>query len=142
MRLRRPLMVALAMTAAGCGSDSPTSPTTPAATVAPATLSQTYSGMLPIGGARFYSFTVVQNGTVNLTLTSLGQAIPADVGVELSLGKPAGTGCTPTTSVTVTVESPAPHITGTFTPGVYCARVVDTGNLPSAASFVVAIEHS
>jgi hypothetical protein len=84
----------------------------------------------------------VQNGMVNLTLTSLGQAIAADVTVELTLGQPSGTGCVPRTSVTVTVETAAPHLTGTFAPGVYCARVADTGNLPSTASFVVAIEHS
>jgi hypothetical protein len=144
MRFRRPLLVALTLTAAACGSDTPPSPTSPTttATVAPATLSATYNGTLPIGGVRFYSFTVVQNGTVNLTLVSLGQEIPADIAVELSLGRPAGTGCAATTTVNVTIETAAPHITGTFAPGVYCTRVVDTGNLPSTASFVVAIEHS
>ena len=144
MRFRRPLLVALALTAAACGSDTPTSPTsaTTTPTVAPATLSETYNGTLPIGGSRFYSFTVVENGTVNLTLVSLGQAIPPDVAVELTLGRPSGTGCTATTSVNVTIETAAPHLTGTFAPGVYCARVGDTGNLPLTASFVVAIEHS
>lgn len=144
MRFGRPPLVALALAAAACGSDTPTSPTstTTTPTVAPATLSETYNGTLSIGGVRFYSFTVVQNGTVNLTLVSLGQAIPADVAVELSLGRPSGTACAATTTVNVTIETAAPHITGTFAPGVYCARVVDTGNLPSTASFVVAIEHS
>ena len=143
MLLYRPLLVALALIATACSSETPTSPTTSdTASVAPATLNETYSGTLPVGGLRFYSFTVVQNGTVNLTLTSLGQAIATDVGVELTLGQPSGTGCVARTSVTVSVETAAPHITGTFAPGVYCARVADTGNLPSTASFVVAIEHS
>ena len=95
-----------------------------------------------VGGTRFYSFNVVQNGTVNLTLVSLGSAVPADVAVELSIGQPAGFACAAKTTVNVTIETAAPHITGTFAPGVYCARVVDTGNLPSTAPFVVAIEHS
>jgi hypothetical protein len=143
MPLHRPLVVALVLIATACSSETPTSPTTSdTATVAPAAISETYNGTLPVGGLRFYSFTVVQNGIVNLTLTSLGQAIAADVAVELTLGQPSGTGCVSRTSVTVTVETAAPHLTGTFAPGVYCARVADTGNLPSTASFVVAIEHS
>jgi hypothetical protein len=142
MPTARPLVVAFALLAAACESDTPTSPTSDPTPVAPASISETDNGTLAVGGSRFYSFTVVLNGTVNVTLTSLGSAIPADVAIELSLGKPAGTGCRPTSTVNVTIETAAPHITGTFAPGVYCARVVDTGNLPSTAQFVVAIEHS
>jgi hypothetical protein len=97
---------------------------------------------LSVGGSRFYSFTVVQNGIINLTLTSLGPGLPGDVAIELSLGQPAGTGCSASSTVTATLDTAAPHLTGTFPPGVYCARVTDTGNLSAAAQFVVAIEHS
>ena len=145
MRLLRPLSVALALLVSACGSETPTSPASPSttATVAPATLSETYNGTLSVGATKFYSFNVVQNGTVNLTLTSLGPTIPGDVAVELTVGQPAGIGCVAkTTAVNVTVETAAPHVTGTFAPGVYCARIADVGNLPSTAQFAVAIEHS
>jgi hypothetical protein len=136
-------MVALALFAAACGDDTPTSPSTnPPTTVAPASISETYTGTLVVGGSRFYSFTVHQNGTVNVSLASLGDEIPSDVAVELVLGQPAGTGCAPKTTVSVSIESAVPHITGSFPPGVYCARITDTGTLPSTAQFVVAIEHS
>ena len=144
MTCRRALLLAVALLAAGCGSDSPASPSSNSttATVAPATLTETYSSSLPIGGSKFYSFMVVQNGTVNLTLQSLGESIGTDVAIELTLGQPAGTGCTPKTTVTVSLDTAAPHVTGTFAPGVYCARVADVGNLPATAPFTVLIEHS
>src|SRR5690349_21351340 len=113
----RPLLVALAVCAAACGSDTPTSPstsTTTTTTVAPASISEIYNGTLSVGGSRFYSFTVLQNGTVSLTLTSLGPGLPGDLAVELSLGRPAGTGCAPTSTVNVTTDTAAPHLTGTF----------------------------
>jgi hypothetical protein len=103
MRLILALVVPLLC--AACGSDTPTSPsTTPTttSTVAPATISETYSSTLSIAGSKFYSFPVVQNGTVNVTLTSLsGPDITEDMTVDLGLGRPSGFGCTPASTVTV-----------------------------------------
>jgi hypothetical protein len=107
-------------------------------------MTETYASTLLVGGAKFYSFSVVQNGTVNLTLQSLtGPGVPDDQSVDLALGRPSGTGCSPTTTVSVTTATAAPQITGTYAPGVYCARIADTNAiLPATASFVVVIEHS
>lgn len=144
MRFHWVLAVGLSLLAVACGSSTPTSPSTPAPLpVAPATISETYSSTLPVGASKFYSFSVVANGTVNLTLQTLtGPSIGSDVTVELALGRPVGTGCSATTAVTVSTDTAAPHVTGTYLPGVYCVRVTDTGNLPAAASFAVLIEHS
>jgi hypothetical protein len=147
MPLRRALALLMPLLCAACGSDTPTSPSTTGstpATVAAATISDSYSSALAIAGSRFYSFTVVQNGTVNVTLTALtGPDVAEDATVDLGLGKPSGFGCTPSTSVTVSTLTPAPQITGTYAPGVYCVRIADTtGVLPAAATFSISIEHS
>jgi hypothetical protein len=145
MFIRRLLGVLLPLILFGCGSATPSSPsTTMTATVAPASLSETYRSTLQIGGAKFYSFAVVANGTVNLTLGALdGPDITPDMSVDLSMGRPAGLGCSPSTTVTVSTQTAAPQITGTFAPGVYCVRIADTtAILPEPASFAIAIEHS
>ena len=112
--------------------------------MAPATISENYSSTLPIAGSKFYSFPVLQNGTVNITLTSLtGPDVTEDMTVDLGLGQPSGFGCTPTSTVTVSTLTAAPQITGTYAPGVYCVRIADTtGILPATATFSISIEHS
>ena len=147
MPIRPVLVLVVPLLCAACGSDSPTSPATPPSTtasVAPATIDESYSSTLPIAGSRFYSFPVVQNGTVNVTLTSLaGPDVTEEMTVDLGLGRPSGFGCTPTSTVTVSTLTAAPQITGTFAPGVYCVRIADTaGILTATATFSISIEHS
>ncbi len=147
MSMRRVLVLLVPLVGAACGSDTPTSPTTSTSTttsVAPATISENYSSTLPIAGSKFYSFPVLQNGTVNITLTSLtGPDVTEDMTVDLGLGQPSGFGCTPTSTVTVSTLTAAPHISGTYVPGVYCVRIADTtGILPAIATFSISIEHS
>lgn len=147
MTIWRVSVMLLPLVCAACGSSTPTSPsstTSTTAAVAAASISETYSGTLAIGGSKFYSFTVVQNGTVNLTLTALdGSDVAPEQTVDLGLGRPSGFGCTPTTSVSVSTLTAAPQITGTYAPGVYCVRIADTtAILPATASFSIAIEHS
>ncbi len=147
MPVRLILAVLVPLLCAACGSDTPTSPSTTSSTpaaVVPATLSDSYTSTLPVAGSKFYSFTVVQNGTVNVTLTSLtGPDITDDMTVDLGLGQPSGFGCTPSSTVTVSTLTAAPQITGTYAPGVYCVRIADTtGILPEAAAFSISIEHS
>jgi len=147
MFIRRLFAVLLPLLAVGCGSDTPTSPSTSSsstATVAPASLSETYNGTLPIGGVKFYSFTVVANGTVNVTLGVLdGPDITPDMTVDLGLGRPSGLGCSAAATVAVSTQTAAPHLTGTYAPGIYCVRLADTtAILPEPAAFSIAIEHS
>jgi ABC-type glycerol-3-phosphate transport system substrate-binding protein len=124
---------------AGCSDDTPTSPSTP--TVAPPSITETWEGTLAVGGSRFYSFSVGQNGTVNVTLTNLfekGEDSATQVG--LSLGYPAATGCLANTSVTV-AAAVNPQVTNTFAPGIYCAKIADAGNLAGPAQFRIVIAH-
>lgn len=134
----------LATFAAACGKDNPTSPTTTdttTTTVAEPSISETFSGSLPVSGGRFYSFEVTTYGTVNLTLDSVGgNGVPSSVWIGLGVGTPDGTDCSTTTSVN-TQSGSTPQVTSTLAAGTYCARVYDIGNLAAAAPFSVTIAH-
>jgi hypothetical protein len=130
----------LALTAATCGGNSTTSPS-PATTIASPTVTETFAGTLPVSGARFYSFVVSENGTVNVTLVSVsGTDVASTVTLGLAIGTPSGTGCS---GGTVTNAAPGtdPQVTGTYSPGRYCVNVSDAGNLAAPAAFAVTIAH-
>ena len=125
-------------------AQTPTSPTTTTpttTTVVEPTVTEEFSGTVAVGGFGFYSFAVEQNGTVRMTLSSVGGAnVPASVWLGLGIGTPAGEDCPTTTSLN-TQSGAAAQISGTYAPGIYCVKVYDIGNLIAPARFTVTIEH-
>jgi hypothetical protein len=104
-------------------------------------VSEDFVGTVSVGGSAFYSFTVEQNGTVNVTFTAIsGNGVPGTAWMGLSLGTPSGEDCTPSSTVNTAPGSTA-QLTGTYAPGIYCARIADIGNLFASASFAVTIAH-
>ena len=140
------LLLATALALSACGDKSgATSPTTPdpttTTTVASPTATELFAGRLDVGGATFYSFNVVENGTVNVTLADVGGAnVPSTVWLGLGIGTPSGEDCA-TSSTINTAAGSAVQLTGTYAPGVYCVRVWDIGNLVAVAAFNVTIAH-
>lgn len=139
------MMPILAMACAGCdGGSSTTAPTdtsTTTTTVADASIVEVFNGSVAPGGSAFYSFSVTANGTVNLTLAAVGGAgVPTGVWLGIGLGSPNAEDCSASTTVNTQTGSTA-QITGTYAPGVYCARVFDIGNLAAPAAFSLAIAH-
>ena len=139
------LLLAL-VTGFGCG-ETPTSPTTDATTtttettVATPVYTEDWVDTLAVGGERFYSFTVTQYGTVNVSLTSVsGQFVPNTVTVGMGLGTPAAETCATTSSIS-TPAGTGPQLTGTYNPGVYCVVVRDLGNLFSAARIAITVAY-
>ena len=124
------------LSAAGCGLlENSTSPTTPEAPT------EAFSGTLVLQGSSFFTFTVSQAGTISVTLATLTPSPTAGVG--LGVGTPSGTtGCTLTSSTPNASAGSAAQITITGTPGTYCVKVYDTGNLTTTASFTINITHS
>ncbi len=119
-------------------STLPASPTT--STPAAPTTTEAFVGTLPVGGARFYSFSIAVYGTVNVTLVSIGgPSVPPDVVVNLGIGTLVGTGCSSSSPTGVSVGSAA--VTASEQPGQYCATIADVGNLAAAADFTVTIDH-
>lgn len=137
-----PLLTSAALFVGGCGDHATTtSPSNTAPTIAAASVTETFDGTVPVGGSAFYSFSVAENGTVNLTLASVGgHGVPTTAWLGLGLGTPSGTDCA-TTSTANTASGSAVHITGTYAPGVYCAKAYDIGNLAAPASVTVMIAH-
>ena len=140
--IRGPALGAALAIALACSNDpeSPTSPT-PTTPIAEPSTTELFEDSVPAGGSTFYSFSVQQYGTVNVTLTSIGGPfVPATVTMGLGIGTPGGTDCT-TTSTVNTAPGSAVHLTGTYEAGVYCAKIWDVGNLFGTARFTISIAH-
>lgn len=143
--LARVCTLALAVLAVSCSKDSPTSPSdTPTSTTTVAAepiYNEQFIGKVGVSGSSFYSFTVTQYGTVNITLTNIdGAFVPPTVTVGLGIGVPSGEGCTTSSTVNAKAGSSA-QISGTYAAGVYCAEVFDIGNLFAPANFAVSIAY-
>ena len=140
------LLIAIALSCAACGDDSPTSPSTTSTstdtqTAAAPTTTEEFNSTVAVGGSRFYSFTTTTYGTIQITLTSVGGSfVPATVMLGVGLGQPSGTDCVTTTSVN-TAAGASPQISGAYAAGVYCAKVIDIGNLYAPASFTATIAY-
>lgn len=147
MRATTAAILGLMMFGTACSHSSTTSPsatstTTTTATVAAPTVSESFTGTLPVAGFKFYSFNIAVNGTVNVTLNSVsGAGVPATVQLGLGIGQPSGLDCAATTTVTAGITAAAPQTTGTFGPGLFCVRVFDVGNLFAPANFNITIAH-
>jgi hypothetical protein len=141
--MRRPflLLLGLIVLAPACDSGTTSPSTTDTRTPAPASIVESFIGMVPVGGSNFYSFSVTQYGIVTLTLNSVsGAGVPSTVWLGLAIGTPGGTDCL-TTASTNTAAGTTAQVTSTYEAGVYCAKVSDIGNLFAPANFDLTIAH-
>jgi hypothetical protein len=144
--IRAFVFVTVATFAAACSDDgsvsTPTSATTTTTTTtAEASISEEFTGTLAVGASAFYSFSVTQYGTVNITFSAIGGAsVPGTAWMGIGVGTPSGTDCSTTTTVNVQAGT-GPHITGVYDVGVYCAKIWDLGNQYGPANFTVVIAH-
>lgn len=133
----RTLVVATALLLGGCSNamDTPTSPTT----TTPTLTTVQFAGRLAPGGSRFYSFTVSQSGAITATLVSIASprsGAALDMALGLGVGRPAGTGCALSSSVT-TGPALTAQLQEAATSGIYCINVHDVGNLTTIVDFAV-----
>ena len=101
-----------------------------------------FTGTLAVGGEKFYSFTVSNDGTIQAMLASLtagGTAVPT-ARVQFALGVPAGTGCRPLTAITA-APALVPQLTSNLAEGIYCVSVTDTGTLTRDMNFAIRVMH-
>lgn len=135
-------LLGVTLPGAACKGSSTTAPSaTTTLPVASPTETLTWSGTLPVGGSKFYSFTVGVNGEVDVTLVSIfGNGVAPGVALGLGIGTPAGTACGTSKTVNAQAGSTA-QATGTFAPGVYCVSLADVGNLSAPATFTITIAH-
>jgi hypothetical protein len=129
----------LALLTTACGNKN-NSPTTPTRTPAAPTASERYVSTMGVGGSSFFSFSVAQYGTVNVTLTAVSGFDDPSVAIGLGVGVPSGFDCAPTSTATASAGS-TPQLTNVYEIGVYCLRVYDVGNLNGPLTFDVTIAH-
>jgi len=129
-RYRHPvLLCAVAVFAAACGTDTPTTPST---ATSPAT--ETWTGIVGPGGTASRSFETTLAGTVTVTLTASDAALGLGIGVPRSVNA----GCRLTVSQ-VDVAGLALSIPANA--GSYCVQIFDDGAVVKQASFSVQIVH-
>ena len=138
----RSLSAAVCLTLlAGACSGSGSGATSPSAVPADATVTESFSAVVPIGGAVFYSFPIAQFGNVAVTLTGItGTELPEAVGLAIGVGQPGGTTCNVTSVTTVTPGETA-QVTGAWGPGIFCVRVADPGVLIAPVAFTAVVAH-
>ena len=143
-RCRTLAAIAFALTLAGCGGSSEnTAATAPTITAGPT--SALFEGKIDVGGSAFYSFTVTTTGDIDVMLASVTSTTSpgseSNVVLALGVGQPAATDCTVTTSLLARAALQSPLV-GNVTPGIYCVRVYDVGNLRSTVNFAIRIVHT
>lgn len=131
----KPLVLALALlttvTVAGCSDDE--TPTTPATRNVEQV---TWSTNLATGGATSRSFKTTRNGTVSITLQSVGGSTTQAVGLGVGIPLGDGTGCVLSRSVETTSGSTA-QLELSVDAGSYCVQVYDLGTLTQPVGFTL-----
>jgi hypothetical protein len=136
------LLILLTLLTAAC-SNNTTSPstTTPASTTS---VRERFTSTLPVGGSKFYSFSIAEAGNINATLESIGGAgVPPTIVVNMGVGTPFQTSCSANlTAVQVTGDAGlSAVVTNSQQPGTFCVIVSDVGNLFAPATFTIVIDH-
>jgi hypothetical protein len=132
----RLLIVPIAAAAFGCSGDINNIPTTPD----PVIVTDTFTGTLTMNGASTHNVFTSATGTVNATITSLGENVPEKVG--LSLGTLGSLGaCTVVLHNDNAVVSTA--LTGTVSTlaGSLCVRIFDVGKLTAPVDYTITVSH-
>jgi hypothetical protein len=132
------LTLCLVASCAGCGEDTPTSPSS-----ALTLTTESFTGTLAVNGQRFYAFNAPSASAVSVLLGNLRtadtRALPSTA-VGLGVGIPAGTGCAVADSVVTT-----PALTSQFqtsvASGIHCVAIFDTGALTETVSFAIRFSH-
>jgi hypothetical protein len=144
--------VAMALAVSACDNGSTTT-TTPAP--AAATITDTLTGIVPaaVGGVQFSSFvtfTMVQAGTISLTLTSAIETLPGGtpnpavfVGLAIGTLDSTGTSCVLAAGTTPTIASAgAAFPNGTLAAGKFCIQVSDQTVQPGPVNYTLVVFHS
>jgi hypothetical protein len=128
------VVLACSILLAGCGSESPTTPsTTPTATT------ETFSSSVPYRGTISRSLTTSSAGAITATLTMLGQD-GASVRIGLGVRNDGANQCLPTYSLVTTPHS-GRQLAVEADVGSYCVTVADIGELSGPSSFSLTIVH-
>ena len=111
-------------------------PTTPS-TDTPIT--DAFNGTLAPNGSLVFTFSVATAGSVAITLTSVSPATTSPLG--LGVGPSSSGSCTISNSTSGAVAAGSPQLSAMETPGAYCVKVSDPGNLTATSAVTVTVAH-
>jgi hypothetical protein len=134
------LIVATALSAAGCSNSSDTSSTLPTAPTSPL-VTENFSGTVQVGANDAKPFTVTSDGfQITVDMTSAGP--PATIAMGIGVGTFVGGTCQLSTGgFTTAAASSTPQLTGTIAAGQYCFMVYDVGNQSGPVTYTAVVNH-
>lgn len=109
-----------------------------APSVAPATVTDVFSGILPVGGSSLQTITVNQVSKMAVTLTDVTPAAAVGIGV----GTPSSGTCVLIDSRAPVVPGSTVQLSGTALAGTLCVSVFDVGSLVEQVTYTVSVSHS
>ena len=144
--MRRTALLAVVMSlCAGCGDDTPTSPSS-----TPVNATERFDNIINVRESKFFPFSVGSNGTTTINLASLSPiARPGVVNATMEIGwgkaikDENGTvvRCD-LAKVMQTTPALAAQLSDTLTPASdYCANIADVGGLREPVNFSMRISH-
>jgi len=129
--LQRCVLMLLVASIAACGDDGVTAPSTET--------TETFSSALAVGGWASHSLSVLEPGTVTVTLDSISPAVVVGLGFGVFDGSVSS--CTLMASIE-TAGGSTDQLVNAVESGTYCVKISDIGNLRQSASFSISISRS
>ncbi|MGE3955317.1 MAG: hypothetical protein AB7H96_01260 [Vicinamibacterales bacterium] len=135
-RLTFAALLVVALGAAGCSNNTPTTPTP---TPTPTQVSDTFNGTLTRNGAASYAFNVSAAGAVFATLASVADST-VPVGMSLGIWNTTTSACTVVLANDNAIQGTT--ITGSASGiGQLCVRVYDVGKVADPLDYQVTVVH-
>jgi hypothetical protein len=100
----------------------------------------TFASTLPKGGSVTKTVTLSTEGTIDITLKSLGSQPTAVVGLGIGVVPTDSSNCT-LTRIVPTKPGSSPQLSVKVDAGSYCAGLIDIGNLTDNTAFSMTLSH-
>ena len=140
--MRRSLGVVLGCIALSVACDNSGGGGSPLGSTTATLTTETFTGTVQPNSFDAHRFTVVQQGEVDVTLTSVGP--PATIFMGLGVGTPGAIDGSCTVLATGFVNTQAgttPQLVGSAAPGSFCVSVFDIGNQSVPVAYTVTVAH-
>jgi hypothetical protein len=133
MKLLVATLCAVALACAACSETVPAAPS-----VAPATLTDSFTATIGVSGSNTHPVTVQQPGKFVVTLVS----IDPPVTIGMAVGSLSNGTCV-AFSTNASVQTPgAVALSGTALAGSFCVEVFDVGNVVDTVTYTLTVAHS
>ena len=137
--MRRVCLLVLACAAVGACD---TSIDTPRPTPLPL-IKNTFTGTLAPRASASHTFTIVQAGEVDVTLTAAGPPATITMGLGVGIPNTADDSCALISGASVNVQaSQFSQLLGSASPGALCVKISDIGNQTGPITYTIVVEHT